>query len=114
MTKEEFLDKYNCEMNPEKILQIKDKKIREIKRKYWNLKYEAFIDEQNIMDWELNEVINKYKLLERKELEEYYQTMQELLIKSPKDLLTEQETEFIDDMTEGQLAEYLAENFNDF
>lgn len=34
--------------------------------------------------------------------------------KSPKDLLTEQETEMMDNMTEGQLAEYLAENFNDF
>ena len=34
--------------------------------------------------------------------------------KSPKDLLTEQETQVIDDMTEGQLAEYLAENLSDY
>jgi hypothetical protein len=33
--------------------------------------------------------------------------------KNPKDLLIEQETEMMDDMTEGQLAEYLAENFNE-
>lgn len=35
-------------------------------------------------------------------------------VKSPKDLMTEQETEMMEDMTEGQLAEYLAENFNDY
>ena len=34
--------------------------------------------------------------------------------KSPKDLLTEQETQFIDDMTEGQIAEYIAENLSDY
>lgn len=36
------------------------------------------------------------------------------IIKSPKDLITEQETEMMDNMTEGQLVEYLAENFNDY
>lgn len=38
-------------------------------------------------------------------------------LKSPKgakDLLTEQESEMIDDLTEGQLAEYLAENLSDY
>lgn len=34
--------------------------------------------------------------------------------KNPKHLIVEQETELMEDMTEGQLAEYLAENFNDF
>ena len=32
--------------------------------------------------------------------------------KNPKHLIVEQETEMMEDMTEGQLAEYLAENFN--
>lgn len=36
------------------------------------------------------------------------------LSKNPKDLIIEQEVEMMEDMTEGQLAEYLAENFNDF
>lgn len=34
--------------------------------------------------------------------------------KNPKDLIIEEETEMMEDMTEGQLADYLAENFNDF
>lgn len=34
--------------------------------------------------------------------------------KNPKHLIIEQEVEMMEDMTEGQLAEYLAENFNDF
>ena len=34
--------------------------------------------------------------------------------KSSKNLLTEQETEMMDSMTEGQLAEYLAENLSDY
>ena len=31
----------------------------------------------------------------------------------PDDELIEQETEYMDSLTEGQLAEYLAENFSD-
>lgn len=38
----------------------------------------------------------------------------EKITKSPKDLLIEQETEMMDNMTEGQLAEYLAENFSEY
>lgn len=34
--------------------------------------------------------------------------------RNPEELLIEQETEMMEDMTEGQLAEYLAENYNDF
>lgn len=32
---------------------------------------------------------------------------------NPKDLIIEQETEMMENMTEGQLAEYLAENFSE-
>jgi len=72
MTLEEFLEKYNCEMNSAKIAEIEDLKIQEIKQKYWNLKHKAFLDEHNIKDWELGDVLDKYTALERKELEEYY------------------------------------------
>ncbi len=34
--------------------------------------------------------------------------------KNPKHLIVEQEIEMMENMTEGQLAEYLAEHFNDF
>ncbi len=33
---------------------------------------------------------------------------------SPKDLITEQETDELSNMTEGQLADYLAENESDY
>lgn len=36
--------------------------------------------------------------------------MEEKTSKSPKDLLTEQETTELENMTEGQLADYFAEN----
>ena len=74
MTLEEFLEKYNCEMNSAKIAEIEDLKIREIKQKYWDLKHKAFLDEHNIKDWELGDVLDKYTTLERKELEEYYKS----------------------------------------
>ena len=72
MTLEEFLNKYNQEMNTSLISKIEDQKIQEIKKKYWDLKHKAFLNENEIRDWELGEVINKYTELERKELEEYY------------------------------------------
>lgn len=75
MTLEEFLEKYNCDMNSIKIAEIKDLKIQEIKKKYWNLKHKAFLDEYKIKDWELGEVLDKYTALERKELEEYYNSI---------------------------------------
>ena len=34
--------------------------------------------------------------------------------KNPKEAIIEQETEMMEDMTEGQLAEYLADNFSDY
>ena len=37
-------------------------------------------------------------------------TMEEKNTKGPKDLLTEQEVSEIENMTEGQVAEYLAQN----
>ena len=72
MTLEEFLNKYNQEMNTSLISKIEDQKIQEIKKKYWDLKHKAFLNENEIRDWELGKVINKYTELERKELEEYY------------------------------------------
>lgn len=34
--------------------------------------------------------------------------------RNPKESIIEQETEMMEDMTEGQLEEYLADNFSDF
>lgn len=75
MNLEEFLEKYNCTMNPEQINNITDNNIINIKHKYWNLYHKAFLDEHNIPDAELKNVFDKLKLEERKELEEYYKTL---------------------------------------
>ena len=75
MTLEEFLEKYNQDMNSSKISKIEDQKIQEIKKKYWDLKHKAFLDETRIRDWELGEVLDKYTALERTELEEYYNSI---------------------------------------
>lgn len=75
MVLEEFLEKYNCEMNPTKIAEIENLKIQEIKKKYWNLKHKAFLDEYEIKDWKLGEVLDRYTALERKELEEYFKSI---------------------------------------
>lgn len=75
MILEEFLEKYNQDMNSSKISKIEDQKIQEIKKKYWDLKHKAFLDETRIRDWELGEVLDKYTALERTELEEYYNSI---------------------------------------
>ncbi len=75
MTLEEFLEKYNCDMNSTKIAEIEDLNIQVIKKKYWDLKHKAFLDEYKIKDWELGEELDKYTALERKDLEEYYNSI---------------------------------------
>lgn len=61
----EFLKEYNRAMSPSEIDEIKDSKIKEIKRKYWNLKHNEFINEKN-KDFELANIYDKYVELEKK------------------------------------------------
>jgi hypothetical protein len=75
MNLDEFLEKYNCAMNPKEIDAIKDINIKNIKRKYWDLKHKAFLDEHNIADTEIDNVYDSLTQKERKELEEYYNTL---------------------------------------
>lgn len=75
MDLDEFLEKYNCTMNPEEINSIKDNTVVSIKNKYWNLYYKAFLGEYNIPDTELGNVFNKLQLEERRKSEEYYKTL---------------------------------------
>lgn len=75
MNLEEFLEKYNCAMNPHEIDKIKDINTRQIKIKYWDLKHKAFLDERNISDKEFENVYNNLTQEERKELEAYYKTI---------------------------------------
>lgn len=76
MNLEEFLKKYNCAMNLKEIDEIEDKNILEIKRKYWELKHNAFLDEHNISDIDLENVYDSLTQKEEQELKEYYKFMQ--------------------------------------
>lgn len=58
-------------LNNEEINRIKNKEIREIRFKYWKLRHEAFLDERNISDKELEKIFDKLILDEQKELEFY-------------------------------------------
>ena len=95
----EFLKEYNRAMSPSEIDEIKDSKIKEIKRKYWNLKHNEFINEKN-KDFELANIYDKYVELEKKELVEYFNNLK---IKN----------DFINQLNKEQLA-FLNRNINDF
>lgn len=58
-------------MSFDEISRIKDDELREIRSKYWNLRHEAFLDEHNIPDQELEKVWNALKAKELKEIEGY-------------------------------------------
>ena len=73
MTLEEFLNKYlNSNM---KIYDIEDNTIRQIKIKYFNKIHSVVEDEYNIKDKDLLQVYEKLKEEEKKELEEYYNSV---------------------------------------
>ena len=113
MTIEEYLKMYCMEMNQNEINDISDSNIRNIKMKYWEKKHKAFLNESGIKDEDLDKEYNRLKELEKKELEEYFNEYN-LRHTNPKHAIVNQEVDMMEDMTEGQLAEYLAENFNDF
>lgn len=73
MTLEEFLNKYlNSNM---KIYDIEDNTIRQIKIKYFNKIHSVVEDEYNIKDKDLLQVYEQLKKEEKKELEEYYNSV---------------------------------------
>lgn len=73
MTLEEFLNKYlNSNM---KIYDIEDNTIRQIKIKYFNKIHNVVKDEYNIKDKDLAKVYEQLKEEEKKELEEYYNSI---------------------------------------
>lgn len=64
-------EQYKEILNQDEISRIKDNELREIRSKYWNLRHEAFLDEHNIPDQELEKVWNALKAKELKEIEGY-------------------------------------------
>ena len=68
----EFLNKYNRIMNNSEISNIEEIELREIKRKYWDLRHNAFIDETNISDGDLEKVWDNSLMQEKQELTIYF------------------------------------------
>lgn len=64
-------EQYKEILSFDEISRIKDDELREIRSKYWNLRHEAFLDEHNIPDQELEKVWNALKAKELKEIEVY-------------------------------------------
>ena len=58
-------------LNNEEIERIKDPELREMRRKYWQLRHKAFLDEAGISDYKLGEVADKICVDEQKEIREY-------------------------------------------
>lgn len=58
-------------INQEEIMNITDLDVRNIRMKYWNLKFKAFKDEYNIPDQELGNVLDKICNEEQEELKLY-------------------------------------------
>jgi hypothetical protein len=95
----EFLNEYNRAMSPSEIDAINDSEIKDIKRKYWNLKHTEFINEKN-NDSEIVEIYNKYVELEKKELVEYFNNLKSRI-------------DFINQLNKEQL-DFLNKNINNF
>jgi hypothetical protein len=58
-------------LNNEEIDRIENTKLREIRMKYWQLQRDAFLDEINISDHELNKISKELKLKEMEEIEPF-------------------------------------------
>lgn len=58
-------------LNNIEISRIEDSELREIRLKYWNKRHDAFLNELEINDNELENVFDKIDEEEKKELENY-------------------------------------------
>lgn len=70
----EYLSKdeqYARLISMEQISRIKDVELRDIRRKYWNLWHNAFIDERRIPDAQLGGEMDRIKNMEMEEIKRY-------------------------------------------
>lgn len=58
-------------LSNDEIQRIKDPKLQEIRRRYWNLRHKVFLDEHGIPDWEIGNVHDKLIKEEQEELRKY-------------------------------------------
>lgn len=64
-------EQYKRDINNDEIARIKDSRLQTIRMKYWNLKHQAFLNEQQIPDHELEKVIDNLDADEQQEILEY-------------------------------------------
>ncbi|OMD67602.1 hypothetical protein [Paenibacillus odorifer] len=62
-----YEDQFKETLNNAEIDRIENAELREIRMKYWHLRHDAFLDENNISDQDLGKVLDELK---RKEMEE--------------------------------------------
>ena len=60
-------EQYKEILNNEEIERIQDTELQEIRRKYWNLRHKAALDEAHISDQELGRVLDDLKAKEQAE-----------------------------------------------
>ncbi|KMZ41331.1 MULTISPECIES: hypothetical protein [Bacillales] len=66
-----YEDQFKEILNQEEINRIQNLQLREIRMKYWRLRHEAFIDERNISDSELEKVFDELIRQEQEELQRF-------------------------------------------
>lgn len=66
-------EQYKEILNYEEIERIQDTELQEIRRKYWNLRHKAFLDETHISDQDLEHVLDGIKVKEHAEILRYRQ-----------------------------------------
>lgn len=64
-------EQYKEILNNEEIESIQDPELQEIRRKYWNLRTKAFLDEEHISDQKLEQVWNELQAKEQAEILSY-------------------------------------------
>lgn len=66
-----YEDQFKENLNQEEIERIEDQELRKVRTKYWQLKSEAFLNEQNISDDELAKVTAALIKEEQKEINRF-------------------------------------------
>ncbi|MED1789052.1 hypothetical protein P4V47_16435 [Brevibacillus laterosporus] len=67
-------DPFKVILNQEEINRIQSPQLREIRMKYWRLRHEAFINERNISDRDLEKVLDELIRQEQEELQRFKNT----------------------------------------
>ena len=64
-------EQYAKILNTEQISRIKDSELRRIRKKYWDLRHKAFLNERGIPDAQLGDEWDRLTNLETEEIKKY-------------------------------------------